>query len=58
MLFMKNKVLSAISAVLFVIASMVASSASFFIFYQPKTPKALKITSLRTTSWRRELFRG
>jgi len=42
MLFMKNKVLGAISAVLFVIASMVASSASFFIFYQPKTPKALK----------------
>jgi len=40
-------VLSAISAVLFVIASMVASSASFFIFYQPKTPKALKNNILK-----------
>jgi len=42
MLFMKNKVLSAISAVLFVIASIGGQLSFVFIFYQPKTPKALK----------------
>lgn len=39
---MKGKVLGVVSAVLFVVASMVASSASYFILYQPRAPKSLQ----------------
>ena len=39
---MKFKLLSILSAVLTTVGLMVSSSASFFIFYQPKAPKNLK----------------
>lgn len=40
MFIMKNKLLGAVSAVLFLIVASVTSTATFFILYQPKTPKS------------------
>ncbi|MCX7922866.1 MAG: cyclic lactone autoinducer peptide [Clostridia bacterium] len=39
---MKNKLLGSLSAVLFILASLVTCSASFLTFHQPKVPKSLK----------------
>ncbi|HOQ38498.1 MAG TPA: cyclic lactone autoinducer peptide [Acetivibrio sp.] len=39
---MKGKVLGVVSAVLFVIATLVSSTASYWFFYQPRVPKALQ----------------
>ncbi len=38
---MKGKLLGVISAMLVVVSMVSASTASWLIFYQPKTPKAL-----------------
>ncbi|MDQ2088204.1 cyclic lactone autoinducer peptide [Herbivorax sp. ANBcel31] len=38
---MKSKMFGIISSILFVVATLVSSTACFFLFYQPKTPKAL-----------------
>jgi len=39
---MKRKVLGVVSAVLFVVATLVSSTASYWFFYQPRVPKALQ----------------
>ncbi len=39
---MKGKVLGVVSGVLFVVATLVSSSASYFMFYQPRVPKTLQ----------------
>jgi cyclic lactone autoinducer peptide len=39
---MKYKILSIISTILVAVGLAVSSSASFFIWYQPKTPKTFK----------------
>jgi len=39
---MKKKILSIISAILIGVASVVASSASWWVLYQPKAPKSIK----------------
>lgn len=38
---MKGKVLGVVSAVLFVVATLLSSSASIWLFYQPRVPKSL-----------------
>lgn len=38
---MKHKILGVVSAILIVAALTVTSTASFWIFYQPKAPKSL-----------------
>ncbi len=38
---MKGKVLKSLAAVVALVAAVIASSASAFIIYQPKTPKCL-----------------
>ena len=38
---MKHKILGVVSAILTVAATVVTSTASFWILYQPKTPKSL-----------------
>lgn len=39
---MKGRILGFVSAALFVIATLTASSASFLFWYQPKAPKLLQ----------------
>lgn len=38
---MKGKILGTISVILFVVATLVSSTASLFFFYQPRVPKSL-----------------
>lgn len=39
---MKKKILMSLAAVSTVVASLVATSACFFCFYQPEEPKSLR----------------
>lgn len=39
---MKNKILKLLSVALFVVASVISSTACFIWFYQPKVPKCLQ----------------
>jgi len=41
MVCMKRKMLGVISSILFVVATLISSTACFFFFYQPRTPKSL-----------------
>ncbi|MFZ5987824.1 MAG: cyclic lactone autoinducer peptide [Bacillota bacterium] len=38
---MKGKILGTVSAILFVVSALVSSTASYWLFYQPRVPKSL-----------------